>query len=216
MDSPNLAQTQRLLDVLAECFGDAPSDPVPVSNEAMCRVLAPLSSRQRDELCAAMGEVERLLKACLVRFTIESPDSEDVRWCFQQFFSELNARLNTGFDPSRSPSAEIHELTEPNGVLILARLRGEPLGTVALKFQDSSSAILKRMWISPAARGLGLGRRLIGEVEAYARRHGFTRIRLETSRFLDEAIELYRRSGYREVEAFSTDPYADYWFEKTL
>jgi GNAT superfamily N-acetyltransferase len=72
------------------------------------------------------------------------------------------------------------------------------------------------MWIAPAARGFGLGRRILGEVERHAREAGVAVLRLETNRALSEAIDLYRRSGYREVEAFNTEPYAHHWFEKHL
>ena len=72
------------------------------------------------------------------------------------------------------------------------------------------------MWIAPAARGLGVGRRLLGELERYAREAGATVIRLETNRALSEAIVLYRRAGYVEVDAFNDEPYAHHWFEKHL
>src|SRR5258707_413389 len=75
---------------------------------------------------------------------------------------------------------------------------------------------LKRMWVSPAARGLGVGRRHLAELEARALASGSTRTRLETNRALNEAIALYRASGYREVNAFNDEPYAHHWFEKRL
>ena len=72
------------------------------------------------------------------------------------------------------------------------------------------------MWVAPRVRGLGLGRRLLHELERHAARAGARSARLETNRSLTEAIELYRRSGYREVEAFNDEHYADHWFEKRL
>ena len=75
---------------------------------------------------------------------------------------------------------------------------------------------LKRMWVASSARGLGLGRRLLAELESEAFRHGAKTIRLETNRALSEAIALYRSSGYREVDAFNEEPYAHHWFEKRL
>ena len=71
------------------------------------------------------------------------------------------------------------------------------------------------MWVAPAARGLGLGRRLLTELEAHAAGHGARASRLETNRALGEAIGLYRAAGYREVPAFNDEPYAHHWFEKT-
>jgi DNA-binding MarR family transcriptional regulator/N-acetylglutamate synthase-like GNAT family acetyltransferase len=187
-----------------------------LSDAVACRVLEPLSDEQRQRLVAAMSEVERLLQASMVRFTIDDPDSKDARWCFEQYFAELNARFDSGFDPSLSLSADARELTAPEGALIVARLHGQPAGCVALKFHGESPSELKRMWVSQSARGLGLGRRLIEEAEKHARQAGIRVVRLETNRTLVEAIGLYRRSGYVEVEAFNTEPYAHHWFEKKL
>ena len=187
-----------------------------LSDAVATHVLKPLSDEQRRRLVTAMSEVERLLQPSLVRFAIEDPNSDDARWCFDQYFAELNKRFEAGFDPAVSLSADTRELTAPEGALIVAKLRGNPIGCVALKFHKSSPAELKRMWVSPSARGLGLGRRLIDEAEKHARQNGVRAINLETNRTLHEAIELYRRSGYVEVDAFNTEPYAHHWFEKKL
>ena len=72
------------------------------------------------------------------------------------------------------------------------------------------------MWVSADARGLGLGRRLLVEMERHAREAGVTVLRLETNSSLTEAIALYRSSGYQEVPAFNDEPYAHHWFEKRL
>jgi GNAT superfamily N-acetyltransferase len=72
------------------------------------------------------------------------------------------------------------------------------------------------MWVAPRARGFGLGRRLLKELERYAADMGVTVLHLETNQTLSEAIELYRHSGYQEVEAFNDEPYAHHWFEKRL
>ncbi len=72
------------------------------------------------------------------------------------------------------------------------------------------------MWIVPQARGLGLGRRLLLELERHARTARVRVVRLETNQSLREAIQLYRSSGYREVPAFNDEPYAHHWFEKKL
>jgi ribosomal protein S18 acetylase RimI-like enzyme len=72
------------------------------------------------------------------------------------------------------------------------------------------------MWIAPEARGLGLGARLLQELERQARDAGVRVLRLETNRALREAIALYRQSGYVEVDRFNDEPYAHHWFEKRL
>jgi ribosomal protein S18 acetylase RimI-like enzyme len=70
--------------------------------------------------------------------------------------------------------------------------------------------------VAPAARGLGLGRRLLGALESRAAAAGSRTVRLDTNRTLTEAIALYRSVGYREVTPFNDQPYADHWFERRL
>ena len=178
--------------------------------------LKPLSPDQRARLVAAMAEVERLLRFSLVAIAVEDPTTPEARWCIGQYFAELNERFEAGFDPSHSISADAGELTPPAGLLLIARLRGRPVGCGALKFHQRAPAELKRMWVARHARGLGLGRRILAELERHARRHRARVVRLETNRTLKEAIRLYRSAGYREVPAFNEEPYADYWFEKRL
>jgi len=167
-------------------------------------------------LTAAMRQVEQLLRASMITFGIEPPTTPDARWCFDQFFAELNRRFDGGFDPGLSISADPQELTPPVGLLILGRLQGRPVGCGALKFHKKAPAELKRMWIAESVRGLGAGRRLLAELERHARKAAVKVLRLETNRALYEAIHLYRRSGYVEVGAFNAEPYAHHWFEKQL
>jgi ribosomal protein S18 acetylase RimI-like enzyme len=72
------------------------------------------------------------------------------------------------------------------------------------------------MWIAQAARGPGVARRLLGEVERTAREAGAVVLRLETNRALSEAIALYKRSGYAEVKAFNSEPSATIGPKKRL
>lgn len=186
------------------------------SDDKAKSLLEPLNAKQRAELVAAMSTVERLLQASIVAFAIEDPRSADAQWCIDQYFAELNARFESGFDPSRSISADADELTPPAGALMIARLRVRPIGCGALKFHSGKPAELKRMWVAPEVRGLGIGRRLLLELERYAKQTGVRKLRLETNGSLTEAIALYGSSGYREVPAFNDEPYAQHWFEKEL
>ncbi|SRR5579884_1737001 len=179
-------------------------------------LLEPLSESQRAKLVEAMAQVERLLIASMVQITVADPSSRDARWCIEQYFAELGERFETGFDPALTRSAHMYELTPPSGLLLVARLREEPVGCGALKFRENGIGELKRMWVAPQARGLGLGRRLLMELEHKAREAGCTVLQLETNRTLVEAIKMYRHSGYQEVAAFNDEPYAHHWFEKRL
>ena len=178
--------------------------------------LEPLDQLQRQKLLAAVTEVERLLRASMVTIAVEDPATPDARWSVEQYFAELNRRFEAGFDPDRSISAEPRELVPPAGLLLIARLHRRPVGCGALQFHRGAPAELKRMWVAPEVRGLGLGRRILRDLEAQARRRRVRVLRLETNRALTEAIRLYLDSGYREVPRFNDEPYAHHWFEKRL
>ncbi len=179
-------------------------------------LLLPLSDGQRTRLTSAMAEVERLLLASMVTIRVADPSSAAARWCFEQYFAELDARFDRGFDPARSTTVAAHDLIPPSGLLLIAWLRHEPVGCGALKRHGRAPAEIKRMWLAPPTRGLGVGHRLLAELENQAREAGASGVQLETNRALTEAIALYRRSGYREVPAFNDEPYAHHWFEKRL
>ena len=186
------------------------------SDGAAAAILGPLSARQRDRLSAAMAEVERLLEASAIQVRVCDPRDPAARRSVQAYVTELSRRFDRGFDPARSISAADGELTPPAGLFLIATLHSEPVGCGAVKFRPGAPAEIKRMWVAPAVRGLGLGRRLLAELEAHAAAGGSRAIRLETNRALSEAISLYRTAGYREVAAFNDEPYAHHWFEKIL
>lgn len=186
------------------------------SDRLAASFLEPLDPGQRDRLVAAMHEVERLLTAALVQIAPIDPAHPHARHCLRTYFAELDRRFSAGFDPARSISAEDHELRPPAGLLLIATLHAQPVGCGALKFHVDAPVEIKRMWVDAAARGLGLGRRLLAELEARAAANGAGVVRLETNRSLTEAIALYRSAGYTEVAAFNDEPYADHWFEKRL
>lgn len=186
------------------------------SNDVASSFLAPLGNSARLRLVTAMTEVEYLIRASEVRVELENPTSPDAAWCMAQYFAELNARFEGGFNPSASLSADPDELTPPRGALFVAKLRGRPVGCGALKVSPSASAEIKRMWVAPEVRGLGVARRLLTDLERYARDAGVRVLRLETNRALTEAIGLYQRNGYQEVAPFNAEPYAHHWFEKDL
>jgi DNA-binding MarR family transcriptional regulator/GNAT superfamily N-acetyltransferase len=179
-------------------------------------MLDPLTDAQRERLVAAMGEVERLLTAALVEIDSVDPAHRDAQHCLREYFAELDHRFDTGFDPADSLPADLNEMRRPAGVFLMARLHGEPIGCGALKFHDAEPTELKRMWVAASARGLGVGRRLLAELERRAIESGNSTIRLETNRTLTAAITMYRSAGYREVDAFNDEPYAHHWFEKDL
>lgn len=186
------------------------------SDDLARALLEPLSGSQRERLVAAMGEVERLLTAALVEIDVVDPASDDAQDCLRSYFEELDRRFEAGFDVARSLPAGRDELRPPHGLFLVARLRGQPIGCGGLRFHDGAAPDIKRMWVAPAVRGLGVGRRLLTDLEGRAAEAGHDCVRLETNRALVEAISLYRSSGYVEVSAFNDEAYGDHWFEKRL
>lgn len=185
------------------------------SDELAATLLEPLNAQQRERLVAAMGEVQRLLTAALVEIAPADPTGAHARYCMGEYAAELDRRFAHGYDPAQAIPVDAAALRPPRGLLLVATLRSAPVGCGALRFHADATSELKRLWVAPAARGLGVGRRLMGELEARAARHGDV-VRLDTNGALTEAIALYRSSGYTEVPRFNDDPYPDHFFEKRL
>jgi DNA-binding MarR family transcriptional regulator/GNAT superfamily N-acetyltransferase len=186
------------------------------SDDLAASLLTPLDARQRARLVAAMSEVERLLTAAMVEIAPIDPAHPHARRCLREYFSELDRRFDGGFNPALSIPADDESLRLPAGLLLVATLQREPVGCGALKFHGRRPAELKRMWIDGSLRGLGIGRRLLSELEARAAARGVELLRLETNQTLVEAIRLYRSAGYREVKPFNDEAYAHHWFEKRI
>jgi DNA-binding MarR family transcriptional regulator/GNAT superfamily N-acetyltransferase len=186
------------------------------SDEAARAMLGPLTAGQRERLVAAMAEVERLLVASMVTVSPADPRQPAARSCLRAYFAELRRRFDDGFVPDRSSPVADAEMRPPAGLFLVASLHGEPVGCGALRLHGAEPAEIKRMWVGEAVRGLGLGRRLLAELEGHARGLGVRVVRLETNRNLTEAIGMYRASGYREVAPFNAEAYAHHWFEKEL
>jgi DNA-binding MarR family transcriptional regulator/GNAT superfamily N-acetyltransferase len=186
------------------------------SDAVALRMLEPLNDTQRETFLSAVTEVERLLQASMVRFEVEDPATATSRWCLSQYFAELNERFEIGFDPARSLYSDTRVFARPSGAFVVARMRGRPIGCGAVKFKGKQPAEFKRMWIAKEARGLGLGKRLLAELENHARDAGAPAVRLESNRMLTEAIAMYRKAGYVEIAPFNDELYAHHWFERTL
>jgi ribosomal protein S18 acetylase RimI-like enzyme len=107
-------------------------------------------------------------------------------------------------------------LRPPRGAFLLALASDTPPGCAALKGDGGDNGEIKRLWIAPEARGMGLVKRLMAAAAASARSLGMTRLRLDTNRALTETIALCRATGWTEIQRFNEEPYADHWFEKRL
>ncbi len=185
------------------------------SDELAWSMLEPLTAGQRARLTTAMTEVERLLMASLITIGPCHPGDPRARACLRAYTRELADRFDAGFDLTRS-SVEDNELVPPAGLFLVASISTETVGCGALRLHPGEPAEIKRLWVSGSVRGLGVGRRLLDELERHAAAAGAGSVRLDTNRSLTEAMRLYRSAGYREIPRYNTNPYAHHWFAKTL
>lgn len=184
------------------------------SQDFAAALLAPLGESQRARMVAAMAEVERLMRASAVMIAPADPAGAAARACVEAYFHELDKLFESGFDPARSVSADPQELMPPAGLFLVASLDGQPVGCGALKVKSSRRGEIKRMWVAPSARGLGIAQRLLRALEQHAADVGLDVLQLDTHRALTEARALYARNGYAEIAAYNDNPYAHHWFEK--
>lgn len=169
-----------------------------------------------EALLAAMDTVAAALGRNRIDVVEADPRGDDARHCLEAYYAELARRLSHGFDVRLSCDPEAGAMIRPRGVFLLAVSDGMPIGCVGLKGTCPAYSEIKRLWVAPSARGLGVSARLMGEVEAAARTLGVALLRLDTNSALPEALALYRRHGWTEIGRFNDDPYPDAFFEKAL
>src|SRR5438477_2792936 len=150
--------------------------------------------------------------AAPIELDVIDPEHPHAQFCLREYYAELDRRFDTGFDPGRARPTEPGDVRPPAGLFVVATRGEEPIGCGALRFHAHDPTELKRMWVAPTARGLGVGRRLLADLERRAVEHGSHTVQLDTNATLTEAIAMYRASGYREVAAFNDERYADHWF----
>jgi DNA-binding MarR family transcriptional regulator len=169
-----------------------------------------------DALLAAMDLLASALGRTRITLEEMDPASGEARYCLGEYYAELARRFAGGFDVSLSRDPEAETMIRPRGVFLVAMSDGLPVGCVGLKGSGGEIAEIKRLWVCPSARGLGLARRLMDAAETAARSLSIKILRLDTNRALPEALGLYRATGWTGIERFNDDPYPDAFFEKHL
>ncbi|NDW07560.1 bifunctional helix-turn-helix transcriptional regulator/GNAT family N-acetyltransferase [Jiella pacifica] len=185
-----------------------------LSNERAERALA--RHANADALLAAMDLVASAFGRDQIELVEIDPRAEVARYCLGEYYGELARRFERDFDVRLSADPDAETMVRPRGVFLVAFSDDMPIGCVGLKGTCAEYGEVKRLWVAPAARGLGLAKRLMDRTEAIARELQMPALRLDTNKALPEAIAMYRKSGWTEIDRFNDDPYPDFFFEKRL
>ncbi|HKH51425.1 MAG TPA: helix-turn-helix domain-containing GNAT family N-acetyltransferase, partial [Mycobacterium sp.] len=190
---------------------------------AIDSLLAPLDGGQRRQLLGAMGQIRRMLGNDAGRggFVLRPPEPGDLGWVIERHgsryaseygwdatFEALVARIVADFAERRDTRRE---------AAWIAELDGERVGCVFCTAADTErTAQLRLLLVEPAARGAGVGTRLVDECVRFAGRSGYRRITLWTNGVLLAARRIYERAGFscdrREPHrSFGCDLVGEYW-----
>lgn len=176
-------------------------------------LVAPLGSSGRSELVGHLEAAHRLLRTAEISVEEVDPGAPDLRRCLLAYADELAGRFPEGYSASDLLSPEA---LREGGAALIARERGHAIGCGIWRPLGDSVAEIKHLWVDREARGLGVGRQLLGALEWSARERGMRIARLDTHDVLTEAIQLYESAGYREIPRYDANPHAHRWFEKSL
>lgn len=185
-------------------------------NDQMAEAMLARAPRHRDALLAAMDLVAVTLNSDRIDLRPADPDDPAARACLVAYAAHLSGMIH-GLPPTvvPDPDPQADLFRPPHGTFLLAWCDRLPVGCVSLKPLEPGVAEVKRLWVDPAARGLGLARRLMRAVEDQARTLGYASLKLDTNAALTEAIALYQRSGWTPTAPYTGFP-ATHWFAKPL
>ncbi|NTV39337.1 MAG: MarR family transcriptional regulator [Demequinaceae bacterium] len=187
-----------------------------LSDAAAADVLGGFDPDELAKIDAAARTLTRALTRRHLVIEIVDPASREAQWCVGQYFAEIDALFDAGYDPARAVTVGAEDLSAPLGAFLVARLHGQPVGCGGVKLPKDEPAFLKRMWVAPSARGLGVAGLLLDTLEALAVEAGSRAVTLDTNAKLVAAGRLYASRGYVEVPDFNGEPHADRWYRKEL
>lgn len=186
------------------------------SEELASRIVAPLTDRQRERLTEALATADLLVRAATVRLREVPPDDAGARHALGRYLAEIDERFTTGY----RVEGPVATAAGAGSTYVLATSDGEPVAYGGIRpapAVDERAVEIKRMWVHPDWRGAGLGSRMLRHLEALAVEQDAQRIVLDTNEVLAEAIAMYVRSGYRQVERYpGSDPHVTHFFEKVV
>jgi len=129
----------------------------------------------------------------------------------QRLIAALDAGLAELYPPEQrfGPNLKAQHLEDGRGTFLVARDDSRAIGCGAIRLLDQTTAEVKRMYVEPDQRGKGVGRALLARLEASARQFGARRLVLETGTHSPDALALYRRAGFTQVDCwgeYATSP----------
>jgi GNAT superfamily N-acetyltransferase len=144
----------------------------------------------------------------------ERPDTADA----QLLIAELETHLAPFYPATSRHGYSVEKLIKQGVAFFVVQQDGVPAGCGGVQFFGTEYGELKRMFVRPQFRGLGLAKLMLEHLEQYARDHNIKVLRLETGIHQKEAIGLYERVGYQSIPPFGEyvdDPLSRF-FEKRI
>lgn len=146
--------------------------------------------------------------------TLERPDTADA----MLLITELEAHLEQLYPRESRHGLSVEQLIAEDVAFFLLRRDGTPASCGGIKLFGADYGEVKRMYVRPRFRGLGLGKMMLQHLAEYARARGVGLLRLETGIHQREAIGLYERMGFRRIPPFGayTDDPLSLFYDKHL
>lgn len=184
------------------------------AEQAAAGLVAPLTAEQRDQLAAAMDQVQRLLLIAAVTIRPVAGGSAVARRCLHLYAEELDRRFPEGYSAEELCTPD--ELTPPNGIMLVATDGEAAVGCVGLRRLAPGVGEVRHMWVDQRMRRTGLGRRMLHDLEEQAVALGLPSLRLGTHESLPEAVAMYLALGYKEIPPYGEDGHNQRNFAKEL
>ncbi|MFE6944374.1 GNAT family N-acetyltransferase [Streptomyces chartreusis] len=184
------------------------------ANLVAAGLLDGLSEPQRAELAGALATAQRLLRLASITVALVDGAAPDARACLEGYAADIDERFPEGFD--KDDLVAPREVSGDAGAFFVAYEEDRPVGCGALRRLEPGVGEIRHVWVHPAARRLGLARRLLEALEQEAVARHLSVVRLDTHAALTEAQAMYRACGYTAIPAYDDNVYASHWFEKRL
>lgn len=183
---------------------------------AKARQVFDKAGNRQQALIDAMDLIATVLLRDDVDIRDADPDEPAALHCVGAYYRLLAEKVpGTRPDMFTLPLIDTPNYRPPQGAFLIAWSDDLPIACVSLRPLEPGVAEVKRLWVDPIARGQGLARRLMRQIESRARDLGYDRLKLDSNTVLTEAIALYRSDGWSETPPYTGFP-ANIWMAKRL